>query len=278
MKQIREITISPSDEFCIWNVDLSNIAYDCVLNVGAGCQALYIKNGTVAARPYQTRGLINEKKEKREGNKLEVIGVNYDKPINVLFGAGGIQYRDKEDREGNETVIGICGECMVRINDAWLLYTKFGNKNVTPSEVNDYVRETCGSILGDKLAAVAQKTSYMQLRSQYEILKQTVKPVIADALFAIGLALEGNLALGELCIPDDYIEKRAKAVDGNRDRLKKEEELREKERERQDDLEALRIISKMGGAGGSAPAKAFCPECGMAVTDQKFCPRCGKKI
>ena len=86
------------DQRCqdILEVNLDNIVRDTLLTVGEGCSALYLVNGSLQSINTSGTWRINTKEEEKSKAQLRLIGVNSDKLYEIMFGVGGIHYKDWE--------------------------------------------------------------------------------------------------------------------------------------------------------------------------------------
>ena len=164
-KAKKSITVTPNPEYCIWVIPTDDLAYNAVVDIGSGCQLLYIVNGQLRSKEQARRVVVNPKKEKRAANKITLIGVNFNKVFEIMCGAGNIPYKDREI--GAETVVGISADMKVRIRDGWKLYTMFGNKNITEQEVNELIRSKCAEILSQCKALLRSAGSSAKHISAY---------------------------------------------------------------------------------------------------------------
>jgi ribosomal protein L40E len=273
-KKVKEITIQPSNEFCVWNVNLDKIAYNCKLNVGAGCQAIYIKNGNVAARPYQTRGLINEKKEKKLNNRLQLIAVNFDKIFDIYFG-NCITYRDDKGKVINDARIGINGQIKTRLTDAWVLYKKLGNKDLTAEYINDVIREVIANIACNVVASYHESHTFGQLEAIKSKIEQETLDKIDKALGDYGMCTDGGFVLN-IVLPEESKKVIAAANEEEKALEKEKRQKREEADSRMQDMMLMREISKMGEKKAKA---CVCPNCNAQIPEGTvFCPKCGSKI
>lgn len=279
-KPITEITVSTHPEYCVWKIATENLAFDAVVNVGPGCQAVLIKNGRLAGSS-TGRFVINPKSERKENNKIELLGVNLENTFEVLCGVGGIPYKDPSDEFETVTSVGVSTSCKARVLAPWTLYTMLGNHDIKPREISEYLREKCAEILRCELSKKLQSFTYYNITTQQTTLSDTIKSQFMDSFSAIGVQLVSDtFALGEIFFPAEYKETRQLHAEQQADDRRQEELGRREAKVRRSELEELRIISELGAAAATETKTVKnCSNCGMTVQEGTlFCPKCGKKL
>ena len=66
--KVKNVAINVNDKYVMWEVDISNVAYDAELMVEAGCRGIYLVNGKKDVIFMPGRRRINAKEDKKDGN------------------------------------------------------------------------------------------------------------------------------------------------------------------------------------------------------------------
>ena len=156
-KQEKSVAVNVNDKYVMWEIDISNIAYNAEVTIEAGCRAIYLVNGKKEAILMPGRRRINAKEDKRDKNTLRLIGVCAEKNFVVRIGVGGVPYKDWE--MNIETTVGTHGDCSVCIQDPYELYKRIGKADVTQEDVDEFIRAKISELLKTELALVLQKVN-----------------------------------------------------------------------------------------------------------------------
>ncbi len=282
-KGVKELTVSPNPDYCIWVIPSDDLAYDAIANVDPGCQLLYVVNGQLRDKVRSRRVVINPKRERSENNHITLVGVNFDKIFEILCGVGRIPYKDYEI--GAETVVGVSADMKVRIMDGWKLFSMLGNKNITADEINDLIRSKCAEILSAELSKKLQNCTYHTLTKEKNTMSKTLEESIAKVLDSLGVYLvDGTFALGEFFFQPDYVKLREDYGAHQTENMMEEDRLRLERRKNRMEMQMIESIARTNSQNAQADRSSqgnavCCPECGIMVSpDVKFCPNCGKKI
>lgn len=279
-KAKKSITVTPNPEYCIWVIPTDDLAYNAVVDIGSGCQLLYIVNGQLRSKEQARRVVVNPKKEKRAANKITLIGVNFNKVFEIMCGAGNIPYKDREI--GAETVVGISADMKVRIRDGWKLYTMFGNKNITEQEVNELIRSKCAEILSTQLSQKLQRCTYHNLTKEKSAMSAELQESIAKVLDEVGVFLvNDSFALGDFFFQPEYVLLREKYGQQQAENEMENERLRLERKKARLDMETMESLARAQAQAAPKDTMLRCPnpDCGMAVPPgTRFCPSCGMQI
>lgn len=278
----KNVSVTPSNQYVIWNIDISEIAYDATLNVEPGCLGIYIVNGQLRSNNPSGRWLINPKKEKRANNQQKLLGVTADKTFIIHCGVGGVAYKDWE--LNIETTVGAHGDCRVRILDAWTLYKTLGKTDITPDDVDDYVRAKLSELMTTELASVLQNYDYLTITTEQSRIADALREKFRKEVEVVGLELE-TFALKKIFFNEKYEADRKAAFEKENKRKEDKAQRREEERRQYAEIDALKSLSEinMGNNNGNnnqrVQQSTFCPKCGNKVDGgAMFCPVCGKKL
>ena len=95
--KVKNVAINVNDKYVMWEVDISNVAYDAELMIEEGCRGIYLVNGHISGGMLMPgRRRINAKEDRKEGNAYRLIGVCAEKNFVVRIGIGGVPYKDWE--------------------------------------------------------------------------------------------------------------------------------------------------------------------------------------
>lgn len=268
----KEILVNHNDDYCIWEIDLSNIDYDCTVNVGPSCAAVYVVNGRPCGVGYQQRFLINERSSRRENNIIRLIGVNLDSDCTIYWG-GKTQFTG---RDKIVYTIGIHGSFCIQIDDPWEVYRRKGH-SMTNRDISAEYEPMVTTLLIDKFNEIANKYSPTEVRAKFAECRDEVKHEIQKLLAEGGMkmAVPDKWYLGEPVIPEEYI-KYQKANDAK----KQEQNVREDEMMFIRSLSDYRPVAPAVTAATAVKTEKICPHCGLSDIEAgiKYCPRCGEKL
>ena len=280
MKLVEEIVVKPDEEKFMWGIDTSLLAYDAMLIVEMGCQALYLVNGRLARTFDAGRYVINPKKERRENNSISLVGVNRGKSFTLVWGVGEIPFRDRDSKV--ETEIGMNGEYTIQLLQPANLYTSLGKADVTPEEVAAKTRAKLSETLKTQLSKQLGGYTYLTIQSAQGQISEMIREEFSKQLFELGFSLQ-SFALKEIFFPDEFKQARAESKGDEYDeRLRRRDEERRQRVAAMQEMEAMKeFVSAVNtsGAPGSAPAQIKCPSCGtLSNPGTLFCPKCGKRL
>lgn len=270
--KVKEISVNHNDDYCLWEIDLSNIDYDCTVNVDSGCAALYIVNGRLCGTAYQQRFMINERDKRRENNNIKLIGVNLDSAWELRWG-GETQFAG---RDKIVYTIGIRGSFHIQIDDPWEVYRRKGH-SITTGDISEEYRKTVKTLMINKLNELANKYSPTEVRGKFDecenVCKQEIESKLANG--GMKMAVPDMWHLEDPVISDKYIERQIA-----NDAKKQEQNARE------DEMMFIRSFSNCRPAAAATTAataiktEKSCPHCGLSDIEAgiKYCPRCGKKL
>lgn len=285
-EKVKSITVTANDQYVVWDIDVSNVARDAILDVSQGCIAIYVVNGVLKSNNPAGRWVINGKEEQKYNSKLQLIGVNADRTFDVLCGVGGVPFKDYEINA--ETNVGAHGECKIRIYNPWTLCGALGKTNIRVEDIDEYISTKMSEILTTSLAAVLQKYDYSSINTQLSAISAEMKGQVSVAFEAIGIGIE-SFSIKGIHFPDEYKAKREKFFDAENERRAAKEARREKERADRAEAEVIGTIMASRAKAPQNEAKSkdvaanvpvqYCPKCGMKISiDALFCPGCGKKL
>ena len=292
-EKVRHITISTSDKYVMWNIDLSSAVRDTTLEVAPGCLGIYIVNGGLKSVNTPGRWLVKTKEEEKFGYSLQLIGVNADKTYDIPCGVGGIPYKDSE--LNLETAVGINGHLRIRINQPWALYTSLGKTDISVDDVDEYTRGKTCEIMTTRLAEVLQKYDYQTVNTQLSQISATLTKILTDAFSNCGVGVE-DFSVKQIFFNEEYKAKRSEYFDAQNRRKEEKLDRREKERAQRAEIDALSTLigSMPAPSNDNKPAQnytadagnvnvnqpvQYCPRCGAKLSSQvQFCPGCGKKL
>lgn len=282
--KVNSVTVSPNEDYVIWNVDVSNVARDTVLNVSQGCVAIYIVNGGLKSTNPAGRWVINSKEEEKSKCKIQLLGVNADKTYDILCGVGGVPYKD--DEINAETTVGAHGECKIRVLMPWTLCSVLGKNDVKTEDIDEYIRTKTAELMTTSLAEVLQKYDYTSINTKLTAISDEMKKKISKEFGDFGLSVESFSVKG-IHFPDEFKQKREDFFDKANKRKDEKEARREKERAQRAEADVISTIISSSRAGKDSVAPAsdvnvpvqYCPKCGMKISKGAvFCPGCGKKL
>ena len=276
--QEKEVVINVNDQYVMWEVDISNSAFNAKLTVDSGCQGIYIVNGNLRQMCTSGRWIINDKSEKRDGNSLKLIGVNINKTYVVKIGVGGVPYKDWE--MNIETNVGMHGDCTVRMQNPWALYQRMGKANVTEEEVDEFIRNKISELLRTELALVLQSCDYFTVTTEQNHIASELVEKFKPELEKLGITCD-NFSLKEIFFPEQYMQERKAKEEEKAEKKREREAQMRRDEERQAEIDAFNSMNfNMNTSNNSNSGRAsFCPNCGTKVpSDAAFCPSCGKKI
>lgn len=279
-KQEKSVSINVNDKYVMWEVDISNVAYDAEVMIEEGCRGIYLVNGHVSGGLLMPgRKRINAKEDRRDKNAYRLIGVCAEKNFVVKIGIGGVPYKDWE--MDIETTVGGHGDCTISIQQPYDLYTKMGKANVTQDDVDDFIRAKISELLKTELALVLQNCDYFTITTQQSFIASQLVQKFKMELAQVGVTCE-NFSLKEIFFPEEYSKAR-KAKEAEKEQKEKEDEARrQREREQRAEIDAFNSLnlSNMGSSNSSNSNKTgFCPACGKKLpADAAFCPDCGKRL
>lgn len=278
-KQEKSVAINVNDKYVMWEVDISNVAYNAEVTIEAGCRAIYLVNGKKEAILMPGRRRINAKEDKRDKNTLRLIGVCAEKNFVVRIGVGGVPYKDWE--MNIETTVGTHGDCSVCIQDPYELYKRIGKSDVTQEDVDEFIRSKISELLKTELALVLQNCDYFTVTTEQSHISSQLIQKFKTELFNVGVDCD-NFSLKEIFFPEEYSKARKAKEENDKKRKEEKEQRREREREQRAEIDAFNSLnlSNVGGSNTTNnPTSGFCPACGSKIpSDAKFCTGCGKKI
>jgi len=303
---IKNVVVKPSTEYVIWNIDISNIERETILDVETGCSAIYLVNGNIKANNMPGRWVIKSKDEDKRGDNLKLIGVNTDKTFDILCGVGGVPYKDYETDV--ETNVGARGEAKVKIAQPYKVYSTLCKDNITPQDMDEYIRNKLSEIMSTTLAQLIQKYDYQTVNTQLSVMSEHIFDLFSEECLKVGLQCD-SFTINTIFFPDEFIERRKDYFD---EKIRKKEEKqarREKEREVRLDnetmmaqAEAQAIVNKslnetkqvsesktVTVIDSNAPINnnttvvrstaLICPNCKAPVKgDSNFCSKCGTRV
>lgn len=274
--KVKNVAINVNDKYVMWEVDISNVAYDAELVVEAGCRGIYLVNGKKDVIFMPGRRRINAKEDKKDGNAYRLIGVCADKNFVVRIGIGGVPYKDWE--MNIETTVGGHGDCTVCIQDPYELYTRMGKANITQEDIDDFIRAKISELLKTELALVLQNCDYFTITTQQSFIASQLINKFKTELMQMGVDCE-NFSLKEIFFPEQYMQERRAKEDQKEERKREREEQRRREQEQQAEIDAFNSMNFNMVNNSSAGKASYCPGCGTKVpSDAGFCPGCGKKL
>lgn len=273
------VTVTQNADYVIWDIDISGVAYDTTLNVEAGCFGLYIVNGQLRSNNPAGRWLINPKSEKRDQNKLQLLGVTADKTFLIHCGVGEVPYKDWD--MGVETTVGMRGDCKVRILNAWTIYNTLGKSNITSKDIDNYVYSKIAELMKTQLAKVLEKYDYLTITTQQSEVSNVLFEAFREELGKVGLQMEEFSLLG-FNFNESYIKGRNEALQKDKEKKEDKQKRREEERQQRAEIEMIKDLASISNQPKKemeAPRTIYCPKCGQKLDGgAAFCPNCGKKL
>ncbi|MDE6666908.1 MAG: zinc-ribbon domain-containing protein [Clostridia bacterium] len=292
-EKLRNIIISASDKYVMWNIDLTSAVRDTTLEVAPGCLGIYIVNGGLKSVNTPGRWIVKSKEEEKFGYSLQLIGVNADKTYDIPCGVGGIPFKDFE--LNCETAVGLNGHLRIRINQPWALYTNLGKTDITVDDIDEYIRSKTCEVMTTRLAEVLQKYDYQTVNTQLSLISTALTKILSEAFSNYGVGVE-DFSLKQIFFNEEYKNKRTEYFDNQNRRKEEKLDRREKERAQRAEIDALNSLiggmptapsteapaqnanQNAGNAGINQPVQ-YCPRCGAKLSSQvQFCPGCGKKL
>ncbi len=278
MKKNKVINIETNNDYIMWEVDTTDLGYDCILNVPIGVQGIYCENGAVMATFREGQYFnINPKKNKKSNVKIKIIATNsIDHLFEIKLAKTDIPYIDYEDEARILTEVAIQAGCKVMITDPYKLYAQIGNefRSMTRDDLLDFLWKKLSNSLGSCAAKLLENESYITLTSKIGELSLKITDIFKDVLDGYGIKVFGD-AWAESYFQDEYVAQRKQnLIDKAKVRTEKEK-IREKMRINREEAE---IINSLNIASSNNMEKK-CPHCNLSVAfDAKFCAKCGKKI
>ena len=280
-KKDSSVAINVNDKYVMWEVDISDIAYNTEVTIEAGCRAIYLVNGKKEAILMPGRRRINAREDRRDKNSLRLIGVCAEKNFVVRIGVGGVPYKDWE--MNIETTVGTHGDCSVCIQDPYELYKRIGKADVTQEDVDEFIRAKISELLKTELALVLQNCDYFTVTTEQSHISSQLIQKFKNELFNVGVDCD-NFSLKEIFFPEDYTKARKEKEESDKQKKEEKEARREREREQRAEIDAFNSLNLSNPGAFSnnttnTPKKGFCPACGNKVpSDAMFCPECGRKL
>lgn len=272
----KEIYISSREDCLIYKVevDVSQAAKVIKLRVEAGCQAAAYSNGQLIGtyEPKKDAWEIDLKKAKRSNDIVTIVGINIGRQFKILFGIGGIPFKDREAKL--DVPVGLHGECNCRLIDGTKIYTDLGvdREKVTVEDVREKIEAGLKTIVTSEFANNLDKYTYHTIFGTLSELSGSVKKQSYEAFNKDGIELIDCFIEG-IGFPEDYLEKREKAIKEKSDKIYQpipagDDELlntilqnRDKEQEKKE-----HVTNK-------------CPHCKKENDPKsKFCKFCGRKL
>ena len=295
-EKVRNIVVTPNQDYAIWSPNLENIVRDTTLNVEAGCVALYLVNGMLKSINPPGRWVIKSKDEDKSQSKLQLICANTDKTFDICCGVGMIPFKDED--LNLETTVGAHGECKIRITQPWALYNALGHSDITADEIDSYMKLKLSEIMTARLAEVLQHYDYNNIMTQQSVIASDLGKKFSQHLNEIGIEVVG-FSLAGIMFSEDYQNKRKEYFENQNRRKAEKEEQRAKAREQRAEIDNILAVANAARGLSSAPVQSnaapnppqvhsvdnslnqpvkYCSRCGtkMAKTAD-FCPGCGKK-
>lgn len=273
------VSVTQNADYVIWDIDISGVAYDTTLNVEAGCFGLYIVNGQLRSNNPAGRWLINPKSEKRDQNKLQLLGVTADKTFVIPCGVGEVPYKDWD--LGTETKVGMRGSAKVRILNAWTLYNTLGKSNIKSIDIDNYVHSKIAELMTTQLAKVLEKYDYLTITTQQSEVSNVLFEKFREELGKVGLQME-EFSLEGFHFKDEYVKSRNEALQKDKEKKEDKQKRREEERRQQAEIDMIKDLASISNQPKKeveAPRTTYCPKCGQKLDGNAvFCPNCGKKI
>ena len=282
--KVKSITISPSNEYVIWEEKLEDLAKDCALIVSPGCVGLYIVNGALKSTNTPGKWIINSKDEVKDKSQIRLICVNSDKIFEVFCGAGNIPFHD--DLIKADGTVAAHGDCKLRISHAWSLYTAFGHAPITASEIDEFAKAKLIEILSGTIAAFMSESYYEDIKARQVEISAYLEKQFKKALINIGLEVD-SFALRGITFGEEYLKKRQEYYDNKK--RKKEEAYARQNAENElsalaDFIKETNTIASQAPAAPQEPEKPdhtnqYCPKCGAKLPSAaKFCSSCGAQL
>ena len=167
-EKVKKIDVTLNPNYIMWEVNLDNIVRDTLLTVGEGCSALYLVNGSLQSINTSGTWRINTKEEEKSKAQLRLIGVNSDKLYEIMFGVGGIHYKDWE--LNIETDVGAHGTFRFRMINPWVVFSALGKANITVDDIDEYIIRKVKEQTATQLSNLLQKYDYLSIQTQTEKL------------------------------------------------------------------------------------------------------------
>jgi membrane protease subunit (stomatin/prohibitin family) len=281
-EKIKKIDVKLNPNFIMWEVNLDNIVKETSLSVGEGCCAIYLVNGNLHSVSPAGNYIINTKEEYKNGASLRLIGVNSDKLYELMFGVGGVPYKDWELNV--ETLVGAHGTLKFRLINPWAIYAALGKINVTVEDIDDYIKPKIIEQARVQLAQLLQKYDYLSIQTQGEQLSKSLEEKLVDEFAPRGVEVQ-SFVLEEIFFNDEYKNKRKSVLDAENAKKQAKQDKREKARELKEDLEAMKAIKDISGGDDDVEVfinlltSKYCPNCGTKnQSSAKFCSKCGAEL
>ena len=281
-EKVKNINLTLNPDYIMWEVNLENIVRDTLLSVGEGCVALYLVNGNLQSVNTAGTWRINTKEEEKSKAKLRLIGVNSDKLYELMFGVGGVPFKDWE--LNMETMVGAHGTIKFRIINAWAIYAALGKANVTVEDIDDYIKPKIIEQARVQLSLLLQKYDFLSIQTQVEKLSNALFENLVDKFAPWGIEVQ-SFTLEEIFFNDEYKNKRKDALDAENARKIAKQERREKARELREDTEAMKAIKGTSNVDEDVSFlvdllnSKICAVCNTKNSaDAKFCSKCGNPL
>ena len=261
---LTEINVTSTPDCLIQKltIDKSRYAKQVKLNVGTSCEASVYINGRLSGKYLEGAHELVLKKLS-DGDKLEIVGTSADKHFKILFGIGGIPFKDREARL--DALVGIHGECSCKLIDGDKIYRAYGaeRSKVTAEDLTDDLLAKLQERLTTELAKKLETYTYHEVFTSISDLSDIVKKQFNDVLKPAGVNLL-ECSLSQPNFPEDYLEKRDKAQKEKMDILYPKSESK--------DAALLKDLLQNKG-------KVICSHCNKENdADAKHCKYCGRKI
>lgn len=264
-----------SRENCLiykWEIDNTQIAKSTRLNVGTGCQAAVYYNGQLVQTYEPGAYTLDFKKAIRNHDIVTIVGISRDKHFKILFGVGGVSFKDRE--AGLSPRVGIYGECNCRLIDGNKIYAAYGAERdvVTAADINDDLHAKLQEKLGTELAKKLEEYTYHTVFTAVSDLSNIVKEQYWQVLQNAGIELI-DCSISQPHFPDSYGEERDNAIKNKTDKLYQPTPT--------GDGELLKEILQNKNKEQEKKEKPNnkCPHCNKENDPKsKFCNFCGRKL
>ena len=261
---LTEINVTSAPDCLIQKItiDKSKYAKKVKLNVGTSCYAGVYINGRLSGNyPAGAHELLL--KNLSDGDKLEIVEISADKEFKILFGIGGVPFKDRE--VGLDVLVGIHGDCKCKLIDGNKIYVAYGaeRSKVTAEDIANDLLTKLQERLTTELAKKLETYTYHTVFTSVSDLSDIVKKEFYSVLQPVGVNLL-ECSLSQPNFPEDYPEKREQAHKEKMGILYQNKQT--------NDADLLKDLLQNKG-------KVTCAHCNKENdADAKHCKYCGRKI
>lgn len=270
----KEINISSRENCLIYKseIDTTLIAKNTRLNVGTSCQAAVYYNGQLVQNYEPGAYALNFKKAIKSNDIVTIVGICRDKHFKILFGVGGVPFKDRE--AGLNPPVGIFGECNCRLIDGNKIYAAYGAERdvVTADDITDDLHAKLKEKLVTELAKKLEEYTYHTVFTAVSDLSNVIKTQYYQLLQNAGIELI-DCSISQPHFPDNYGEERDNSIKNKTDKLYQPIPT--------GDGELLKEILQNKNKEQEKKEKPNnkCPHCNKENNpNSKFCNFCGRKL